>query len=237
MLRGPGEERRIMFRLEKWYLDLTTERGAVAILYSAHLDWGPLHTDYSSVLRSDDGGPPRERTTIRHGAPPELGDRTLTWGNPRLGVHGTWDRCDAAIHQTLCTSAGRSIDWTCHMPRAFARLHCGDDLLEGFGYAECLVLTIPPGDLPFHELRWGRHLSPEHSLVWIDWAHGAERHWMWLDGKERRAALAVRDSHDVVDRNLLWFLHEHKQVSRSALVRDGRALDEGWTIDEVVTFH
>ncbi len=30
-------------------------------------------------------------------------------------------------------------------------------------------MTIPPWQLPFDELRWGRFLSAEDALVWIDW--------------------------------------------------------------------
>ena len=42
-------------------------------------------------------------------------------------------------------------------------------LRSGLGYAERLVLTIPPWKLPIETLRWGRFLSPSDWIVWIDW--------------------------------------------------------------------
>jgi hypothetical protein len=41
--------------------------------------------------------------------------------------------------------------------------------VTGLGYAECLTLTVPPWQLPMHQLRWGRFVSQRDSLAWIDW--------------------------------------------------------------------
>jgi hypothetical protein len=39
----------------------------------------------------------------------------------------------------------------------------------GLGYAECLTLTLPPWQLPMLQLRWGRFVSQNESLAWVDW--------------------------------------------------------------------
>jgi hypothetical protein len=127
----------------------------------------------------------------------------------------------------------------------------GDARLEGLGYLERLRLTVRPWKLPFRTLHWGRHLSAEHSLVWIDWRGGEERCWVWLDGVEQAGA-AVQDDgvtgladgaelrwnggRDLRDRRLLARWHEHKRLSPSAITMRGRPLDHGWTVHEVVTW-
>jgi hypothetical protein len=142
------------------------------------------------------------------------------------------------------------------------------DAFEGLGYVERLRLTLPLSKLPFRTLRWGRHVSTRHSLIWIDWAGGSDRRWVWLDGEELRVtalsgdapselpngvAFCVRDRRDVQDRPVLAALgllppalarrvagdiagmHEHKMVSRSSIVLNGGAIDNGWSLYEVVT--
>jgi hypothetical protein len=145
----------------------------------------------------------------------------------------------------------------------------GDARLEGLGYLERLRLTVRPWKLPFRALRWGRHLSAEHSLVWIDWRGGKERCWVWLDGVEQTGAVVHDDGvtgladgaelrwtggRDLRDRRLLATLagslpplthrlagplarwHEHKHLSPSAITMNGRSLDHGWSVNEVVTW-
>ena len=130
-------------------------------------------------------------------------------------------------------------------------VHHGKDRFDGFGYAECLRVTVPPSRLPFHTLRWGRHLSEHHSLVWIAWTGDTPRTWVWLDGVAapqaivtdtglvglpHDASLVVRDSRTILDHRVpCTALREHKQLGRSALVTAGRPLDHGWTVHEVVT--
>jgi hypothetical protein len=57
-----------------------------------------------------------------------------------------------------------------------------------------------------------------------------------LDGTRQRDSVDLRlwDTREVRDRRIAG-LHEHKHVSRSAIIRHGAADDEGWTIHEVVT--
>src|SRR5262249_51145538 len=41
--------------------------------------------------------------------------------------------------------------------------------VRGLGYAERLVMSIAPWDLPIEELRWGHFTAEGASVVWLDW--------------------------------------------------------------------
>jgi hypothetical protein len=257
-----------MFHVDKWYFDAIDDRGAVIVVYSARVEWGRLHVDYASVLRVSEGGDRREASTVRLVDRPRLRGDVLTWCSEPLAVDGEWHRQADPIRRTLASGPEGAIQWTCHMPRARASIHVGDAAFEGLGYVERLHLTLPLSKLPFRTLRWGRHVSTRHSLIWIDWAGGTDRRWVWLDGEEQRApalsgdapselpngaTLRLRDRRDVCDRPVLAALgllppaltrrvaggiagmHEHKMVSRSSIVVDGGAVDDGWSLYEVVT--
>lgn len=55
------------------------------------------------------------------------------------------------------------------MPAADVKVLTQDGEITGRGYAEVLELTIPPWRLPIDELRWGRCVGDDRSIVWIDW--------------------------------------------------------------------
>jgi hypothetical protein len=70
----------------------------------------------------------------------------------------------------LLTSNEGSIEWDCLMPRARAQIILRQEgAVEGFGYVERLDLTLRPWQLPIRELRWGRFLSDQTGVVWIEW--------------------------------------------------------------------
>ncbi len=173
-----------MFLLVKWYLDVVTDEGAVLIGYAARLRWGRLRFGYASVLHSASGAPPRESATIRGVESPRSDEGTLTWCNSALGVRGEWQGEAPPIRRTLLAAPDGDIRWTCRMPRARATVRWNGGELAGRGYVESLRLTIPPWRLPFSTLRWGRHVSDRHSVVWIDWSGTERRGWVWVDGSE-----------------------------------------------------
>jgi hypothetical protein len=71
-----------------------------------------------------------------------------------------------------------AVDWECLVPSGAATV----GPLGGLGYVERLRLTVAPWRLPIRTLRWGRCLTPRHSLIWIDWLGGSDRHFVFLDG-------------------------------------------------------
>lgn len=50
-------------------------------------------------------------------------------------------------------------------------------------------MTLAPWRLPIDTLRWGRFLSDERSVVWIDWERETgTKTWIFVDGNEARGA-------------------------------------------------
>jgi hypothetical protein len=180
---------RLPFLLRKWYLDIVTDQGVAAIFYAARLNWGLVRTGYASALYAAPGEAPHEQATHRQIEWPREENDAITWHSRPLGVQGSWRRDAAPIERTLADDPAGSIQWTCHMPRARVIAHVGDACLEGLGYVESLCLTVPPWKLPFRILRWGRHASSRHSVVWIEWTGADQRRWVWLDGLLQPAAM------------------------------------------------
>ena len=182
-----------MFMLDKWYLDVAGAGGDVAILYAARLRWGALRIGYASALEDSPEGTHRESGTVRGVEPPRREGDILVWQNRPLAVHGRWHRNARPVGCTLASTTAGSIRWSCHAPRALACVHVDERTYDGYGYAERLRLTMSPRALPFDALRWGRHLSTQHVLVWIDWQGRERRSWVWLDGRPQPDAV-VTDS-------------------------------------------
>ncbi len=176
------------FLLSKWYLDVVTADGAVAILYAAALRWGRFRTRLASVLHDTPEGLHRESASVRGVERPRLAGDDLTWRSEPLGVQGTWHRVARPIRRNLYRTAAGAIQWACQMPLARATVRCGAEILTGPGYVECLRLSLAPWRVPFHTLRWGHHGSGDRSLVWIDWDGRERRRWVWLDGEEQPEA-------------------------------------------------
>jgi hypothetical protein len=258
-----------MFQLDKWYLDVVTEAGAAAFFYAARLRWGLLRYGYASAFYAAPGAAPHELATRRHIEWPSEDQDTITWHSAPLRVLGRWRRAAAPIARSLVDDPADALHWTCHMPRAHASTQVGDTQLEGLGYVESLRLSVPPWKLPMRTLRWGRHASAGHSVLWIEWTGADERRWVWLDGAlqpaatltgaglsglEDGSALRLDPDRDLRDGPLLATIggplpglarrlagplgriHERKHLSRSALVREGRQLDQGWSVHEEVTW-
>jgi hypothetical protein len=253
-----------VFLLEKWYGDVVTAQGAGAIVYAARLRWGPLRFGYGATIVFTGADPPRASATVRGVGMPRLESEVATWRHAALHADARWCRDAAPLESCLADGPDGSIRWNCHMPRAVARVQIGDAILHGLGYVEQLQLTIPPAKLPFRggSLRWGRYLSPQHAIVWIEWTGANPRHWAWLDGVGQTGLanldggrrLVFHESRAIRDQPLLTTIRlpsphlarrltgvldaarEHKRVSRAALVKgdDATPLDEGWAIHEEV---
>jgi hypothetical protein len=160
------------FEMTKWYLDCISESGDAAIVYCADLAWRGVHARMGSVLRQFHGAPARTSSSMGKftvsATPSEI-----SVDHPRLKFNGRWTSAALASEHTLYECAGGAVTWNCLQPASRVSAKVGGRDLAGLGYAECLVLTIPPWRLLMRELRWGRFVSRQHSLVWIWWL-GAE---------------------------------------------------------------
>jgi hypothetical protein len=84
------------------------------------------------------------------------------------------------------------------MPRAEVELTIAGRRYRGLGYVDHLDLRVLPHRLPFHRLRWGRHLTAQHHAIWIAWVDGIDRQWAWCDGT-RQSQPSIADTGVTLD--------------------------------------
>lgn len=174
-----------MFRLAKWYLDVVSDDGTVFIGYAARLQWRALRVCYGATLLSRPAVRLVERSTLSPGSGPVAdADGVLRWRCRRLGVDGRWSPTAAPIVRRLYRDGTGAVDWECLVPAARVGLRVGSVHLEGWGYAERLLMTLPPWRLPIEELRWGRMVGPGAAAVWVDWRGPSPRRCVVVDGVE-----------------------------------------------------
>jgi hypothetical protein len=178
-----------MFVLSKWYCDCVSDEGVAFIGYWARMQWGLLKVPYAATLYKPLRDATRERYSIRPSAAPTIQDDELRWDCRRLGIGAVWTARAPAVHRTLLETAEGSITWHCHLPCALARVNlAGTGRFSGLGYAEQLTMSAKPWRLPFEELRWGRCLSAEDTVTWIEWRGRESRQWVFHNGQELRGA-------------------------------------------------
>ncbi|MGD0548276.1 MAG: hypothetical protein ABR991_10685, partial [Terracidiphilus sp.] len=102
----------------------------------------------------------------------------------------------------------------CLQPRSIVNLCAGGREYAGLGYAESLTLTLPPWQLPMRQLRWGRFVSQQDSLAWVDWQGEYSTSFAVHNGKICKA-LSVSDSDMVVPGIALY-------MEKSLSLRAGR---------------
>lgn len=178
-----------MFVLSKWYCDCVSDEGVAFIGYWAHMRWGLLAIPYAATLYKPLNDSARERYSVRRCAAPSIQDDELRWNCGRLGIRAAWAADAAAVGKVLLETEEGTVIWRCHVPRA--RVHV--DLAEtgqisGLGYAEHVTVSVKPWRLPFEQLRWGRYLSAEDAVTWIEWRGQENRQWVLHNGAELRGA-------------------------------------------------
>ena len=152
------------FHLSKWYLDCVSEEGTAVVGYFARLRWRSLGLEYAAALVAPEDGAPRQVHALRSLRPPALSGGVCTWRCEAVGVQAEWRALDAPVRRELLRTPAGSIRWTLHQPRSEAHIRLAGDLLpgpgeiRGLGYVEELELTMPPWQLPFDVLLWGRFL-------------------------------------------------------------------------------
>jgi hypothetical protein len=219
-----------MFVLSKWYCDCVSDEGAAFVGYWARMRWGLLRVPYAATLYKPPCDATRERYFIRPCAAPNRQDGELRWDCGRLGLRAVWTAGDPAIHRALLETAEGSITWHCHSPRARARIElAGAGRLSGLGYAEQLTMSMKPWRLPFEELRWGRYLSAEDTVTWIELRGRESRQWVFHNGAEQRGAtirtgigtgigtgrIALPGDHGIVELHDAVVLREGRLASRA----------------------
>jgi hypothetical protein len=170
------------FSLRKWYMDAADDRGDVYIGYSVSLKWGKLELNGVQHLWRSPGEGVKTQTKITRNCPPEYKNRDkLVWKTGT--VEGTWESVEKPIVAILLDTKDGKIEWQCNQPKARATIKTAQLSFSGWGYTECINITIPVWKLPFKVLYWGRCHTKSHSLVWIKWEGKTRRDLIWFDGK------------------------------------------------------
>jgi|NGEPerStandDraft_6_1074524.scaffolds.fasta_scaffold16646_3 hypothetical protein len=210
----PGLTKRPTFRMKKWYFDCVSESGDVLILYASELHWRGIHLHYSALLGRR-GGDIETRTSMRRCVPGLGGDGRITLDAPTIGVSGVWRAASSQLEQTLFTSEEGAVHWHCMQPKSHTTVAFGQHSIAGLGYAECLTLTIPPWRLPMRRLQWGRFLSTEEAVIWIDWTGDFSRRWVWRNGEKIEVGT-------VDEAEICFSAEEGLTLDQGTVLREGR---------------
>jgi len=191
------------FRLDKWFLDFVGENGEAMIFYAAKLTWFGWSTTYTSWLSFDTKSGVRLKSRFRNIQFPQVNDNLIIWNEAKFEVSGTWESMGKMIQARLFDSEEGYLDWICYQPASKVQLKISDRLLEGRGYAELLILTVPPWKIPMHELRWGRFGSDETNMVWIELIEKERRQWLWLNSARIENCIIADDHISLPDKELV----------------------------------
>ena len=209
-----------MFRLRKWYFDVVTSDGIAFIGYAARLKWGPLSARYRATLLCRPGLPPEETHTLRRSPDPErLPDGSVSWTCKPLGLNGHWMPTFDPIRRRLFQSPAGTADWEFLAPAAEVVLRLGEMTLEGWGYAEQLVLTTPPWKLNMGDLLWGRFVGADTSVVWVHWKGSGAPPLVMANGVEQPGATLTENEIHIPD------IQVHLELGPRRVLREGPVLD------------
>jgi hypothetical protein len=127
-------------------------------------------------------------------------------------VDAKWTRQDAELQATVFESGEGTVDWRCVVPKGEA---CTNSV-RGLGYAEHLRMTIPPWKLPIRTLRWGRFLTRNTTLIWIDWEGAFATRIVFLNGR-RISAETLDDDGLLLDNGVRISLDRVRVLRRGSL--------------------
>jgi hypothetical protein len=180
------------FLLKKWYMDIADDRGDVYIGYWVTLKWGKFALNaVQHFWRTPEKGIQTQTEIARHKPPEFTAENQLIWQVP--GVNAVWQSGNKPILDTLLDIEEGKIVWQCKQPRSRAAIKSSGLEFGGWGYSECIDITIPLWKLPFKTLYWGRAHSQNHYMVWIKLEGQTSLSLIWLDG-EKKPDFVIWDS-------------------------------------------
>ena len=170
------------FSLKKWYLDAADDRGNVYIGYWISLRWRKLRLHgYQQLWRTPQSGVKTQGGLTKQPPPVWQRNNQLSW-QPQ-NAQTTWDSATRGLGEILLSTAEGDIQWQCTQPKAKAHIRLPLLSFAGWGYTECIDITIPVWKLPFKTLYWGRCHTTNHYLVWIKWDGVAANSLIWHNGR------------------------------------------------------
>lgn len=206
------------FKLSKWYLDCVTDEGEAFVGYSASLRWKALSLEYSSFLVRRKTGEIIARSTLQGGKRPVVDEASLTWDCPSLKLQGVWKSRQKPITHRIFGKSDTPLDWSCLQPHAVATVSVADlGRFEGSGYVDYLDLPTQPWKLPLDELRWGRYLSDQESIIWMDFKGPGHETIVFHNGVHCFGA-QVSDCEIVLGENRPRLLFQETEVLRKGVL-------------------
>lgn len=169
------------FALTKWYFDCVDAEGRAVIGYWASLAWRGVALTWQNVTLFEPGKAPASRSSLAPASPPDASG----WRAEALGCAMDFEPRQPPFEERLLAEDSGVVEWRVEAPAALVSASVrGFAPVNGTGYAERILITIPPWRLPIRELRWGRWIdeSTSRSVVWIDWRGEAPRTWVFVDG-------------------------------------------------------
>jgi len=179
------------FHLNKWYLDTIDEKGDAVIFYIAHLRWKRLNLHYYNRLSYTAGKGVKSKIMFKQVPLPEWTGTTLQWRNAAEVV--AWQAEAPPIREMLLHTEAGHIEWNCLLPQARTTLVTADGEIQGLGYAERLDMTLLPWKFAIEELYWGRFLSGEHNITWIEWRGPVPKFHVFYNGKRYDSGVVAED--------------------------------------------
>lgn len=183
------------FLLTKWYFDITPDQETF-IGYAAHVHWKKIQIGYSGYLTLI-GSALQSYNSFKTMSIPSMDSSAIQWKANQ--VEALWRSLEQPIDELLLDSPKGSIRWHVLFPKAAGTFTIGGRTFSGHGYAERMDITIPVWNIPIRKLYWGRYLSPDHTIIWIEWQGPVPKLLIYCNGKKYESG-TITNSHVVFDR-------------------------------------
>ena len=156
-----------MFNITKHYFDGIDDAGNAFIIYAAELQVLFIKIPFSSVIFSNHQNQIFERSFLKKAV------MNVNQHHTEIAlsdfISGKWENLDERIQENLLNEKNNHLNWNCHMPKAKFSIDYQHKKFSGYGYHETLTMNFAPWKLPISVLKWGRFLSENHSIIWIEW--------------------------------------------------------------------
>lgn len=158
------------FSLGKYYVDFVTSEGHFFIGYSAQMNWRGIDVNYRATIHHPSIHGVKSGPSLSGREAPVHEDASLIWNTPKLGFDCRWRPLSPPFSYVLHKDVGGFVEWNCLQPSARTQMTTSSGAkIEALGYVEYLNMTIFPWRLGLQTLLWGRFVSEQHAVVWIEW--------------------------------------------------------------------
>lgn len=206
------------FFLEKWFLDFVTEEGEVYIFYAAQMKWHHITIPYKSMLTFSSAAGKKQKVRFYNVRLPVNYGKIINWKDNGFKVEGAWQANTTPIAAQLFESGEGKLQWSCFQPSSIVKVKINDAELSGMGYAEQLTLSIEPWKIPMDMLRWGRFVSNDNSIVWIEIKGNYSKQWLWHNGDKIDNAEITDEQIIVPSKNIHLVMNKKELIESEKII-------------------